>query len=66
MTLRDWLKSHYLITHTTSPQEIQDLRQGAVRPGTISDHEADEMIKLAEELRGVIESWLNDKHPELV
>jgi hypothetical protein len=145
MTLEDWLKSRYLTEHTTSPQEIRDLRQGAdrdvsdsqvpglspggrfnfaynaalklataalaasgyrasrdqhhfrvirslrftiaadqslidlldrcrkkrnismyERPGTISEHEADEMVDLAVKLQGLIETWLKKNHPELV
>ncbi|MFH1313701.1 MAG: DNA-binding protein [Candidatus Eisenbacteria bacterium] len=145
MTLQDWLKSRHLTKHTTSPQEIQDLTQGAIqnladsrvsglsaggrfnfaynaalkmataalaasgyrasrdqhhfrviqslrfticadsnmvdlldrfrkkrnvsiyeRPGTISDHEADEMAELAEKLRAMVEVWLKEGFPELL
>jgi hypothetical protein len=145
MTLRDWLESRYLTKHTTSRQEIQDLKQGAAqdlndsrvsglsaggrfnlaynaalkmatvalaasgyrasreqhhfrvirsllftveadsrfvdlldrlrrkrnismyeRPGTISDQEADEMIRLAERLKTTIDSWLEERFPDLV
>jgi hypothetical protein len=31
MTLQDWQKSRYLTKHTTSRQEIQDLRRGAAQ-----------------------------------
>jgi hypothetical protein len=34
--------------------------------GMISDHEADEMIDMAIRLRQLIESWLREKHPELL
>ena len=145
MTLKEWQKSRYLTEHTTSPQEIRDLRRGAdqdirdsqvpglspggrfnfaynavlklataalaasgyrasrdqhhfrvihslsftiaadrslidlldwcrkkrnismyERPGTISEHEADEMVDLAVKLQGLIETWLQKNHPELV
>ena len=145
MTLRDWQEKQYLTEHSTSRQEILDLRQGATqdladsrvpglstgarfnlaynaalklataglaawgyrasraqhhfrviqslkftigadpsmvelldrcrkkrnvsmydRPGTISDHEADEMIAVAEKLRTMVEAWLKGNHPELV
>jgi hypothetical protein len=145
MTLQDWLEKRYLTRHTTSRQEIEDLRRGArqdlsdsrvpglsaggqfnfaynaalkmataalaasgyrasreqhhfriirslrftieadprlvdlldrfrrkrnismyERPGTISDHEADEMISLAEKLKIVTDSWLKERFPGLV
>jgi hypothetical protein len=144
MTLQDWLKSRHLTKHTTSRQEIQDLRQGAIQdltdsrvsglsaggrfifaynaalkmataalaasgyraarnqhhfrvihslsftvgadadlvdlldrfrkkrniniyehPGSISDHEADELVELAEKLRGMVDDWLKERFPGL-
>lgn len=34
--------------------------------GAVSDHEAAEMLAAAVRLRGQIESWLRDAHPELI
>lgn len=36
------------------------------RPGTISDHEASEMIELAEELRDRAKAWLKKNHRDLL
>jgi hypothetical protein len=142
MTLQDWLKSRHLTEHTTSRQEIQGLRQGAIQdltdsrvsglsaggrfsfaynaalklataalaasgyraprnqhhfrviqslrftvsvdadfvdlldrfrkkrniniyehPGSISDHEADEPVELAESLRRMVDDWLKERFP---
>jgi hypothetical protein len=38
---------------------------GYERAGTISEQEAQEMIALARNLRGVVEDWLRAHHPEL-
>jgi hypothetical protein len=35
-------------------------------PGTISDHEADEMLKLAVRLKTIIDGWLEERFPDLV
>ena len=145
MTLKDWQKSRYLTRHTTSRQEIRDLRRAAVqdindsrvpglssgrrfnfaynaalklataalgaygyrasrdqhhfrvihsllftieaerslidlldrfrkkrntsmyeRSGTISEQEADEAVEVAVKLQGMIETWLQKNHPELL
>ena len=34
--------------------------------GAVSDHEAEEMLATAIRLRGQIESWLRETHPELI
>jgi hypothetical protein len=39
---------------------------GYERSGTISDQEAQEMVVLARDLRGVVEDWLRTHHPELL
>lgn len=36
------------------------------RAGTVSDHEADEMLQLATDLRARVEKWLRAHHPELL
>lgn len=36
------------------------------RAGVISDHEADEMLGLAKELRELIRTWLRKNHPDLL
>ncbi len=36
------------------------------RPGMISDHEASEMIELAEEIRDRVKAWLKKNHPDLL
>lgn len=36
------------------------------RAGYITNHEADEMLTLALELRGKIDDWLKENHPELL
>lgn len=35
-------------------------------PGTISDHEADEMLKLAVRLKTIVDGWLEERFPDLV
>jgi hypothetical protein len=39
---------------------------GYERSGTTSDQEAQEMVVLARDLRGVVEDWLRTHHPELL
>jgi uncharacterized protein (UPF0332 family) len=34
--------------------------------GAVSDHEAEEMLAAAVRLRGQIESWMRDAHPDLI
>jgi hypothetical protein len=36
------------------------------RAGTISDQEAEEMLRLAEKVKHVVEEWVKREHPELV
>lgn len=36
------------------------------RAGTVSKREADEMVRLAKELRARVEAWLRKEHPELL
>jgi hypothetical protein len=36
------------------------------RAGTISDQEADEMLRLAQDLRARVEAWLRAEHPTLL
>lgn len=39
---------------------------GYERAGSVSDQEAREMFALTRQLRGDVEEWLRDEHPELV
>lgn len=39
---------------------------GYERAGMVSDHEADEMLSLAKNIRKKVEDWLNKKYPELL
>lgn len=39
---------------------------GYERAGMVSDHEANEMIRLAEDIRQKVESWLQEKYPDLL
>lgn len=39
---------------------------GYERAGLVSDHEADEMIRLAKDIRQKVERWLQEKYPELL
>jgi hypothetical protein len=34
-------------------------------PGSISDHEADELVELAEKLRSMVDDWLKRRFPGL-
>jgi hypothetical protein len=36
------------------------------RPGSISDEEADEMIRLAEEIKDAVDGWLKKRFPNLM
>ena len=36
------------------------------RAGIVSDHEASEMLSLAQKIRERVESWLKEKYPELL
>ena len=72
MILKDWQKSRYLTRHTTSRQEIRDRFRKKrnismyERSGTISEQEADEAVDVAVKLQGMIETWLQKNHPELL
>ena len=35
-------------------------------PGSVSDHEADELVELAEKLRGMVDGWLKERFPEFL
>ncbi|HCX01413.1 MAG TPA: hypothetical protein DHO02_03210 [Syntrophaceae bacterium] len=37
---------------------------GYERAGLVSDHEANEMIRLAKDIRQKVERWLQEKYPE--
>lgn len=39
---------------------------GYERAGMVSDHEADEMLSLAKNIRNKVENWLSENHPELL
>ena len=39
---------------------------GYERAGLVSDHEADEMLALARQLRGRVACWIHEDHPELL
>jgi len=39
---------------------------GYERAGMVSDHEADEMIRLAKDIRQKVENWLHKRYPELL
>ncbi|UCG46480.1 MAG: hypothetical protein JSU94_13355 [Phycisphaerales bacterium] len=39
---------------------------GYERAGLVSDHEANEMLALARQLRGWVERWIHESHPELL
>lgn len=39
---------------------------GYERAGMVSDHEANEMLSLAQKIRERVESWLKEKYPELL
>ena len=39
---------------------------GYERAGLVSDQEANEMFKLAEQLRADVEKWIRDNHPDLL
>jgi hypothetical protein len=36
------------------------------RPGTVSEHEVDQMLNLAEKVRDMVDAWLRTEHPELL
>jgi len=57
MSLGDWKKNGWLVEHSTSPREIADI---------LSDHEAGEMLSLAEKLRALVLAWLRQDHPDLL
>jgi HEPN domain-containing protein len=35
------------------------------RPGVVTEQEAQEMVKLAKQIRRHVEEWIRNKHPEL-
>jgi len=39
---------------------------GYERPGTVSEQEAEEMIRLARRIRKAVQKWLESNHPDLV
>ena len=65
MSLRDWIKNGWLVKHESSQAEISDVGVYE-RAGVVSDHEADQIIKLAETIRDQVTWRLKKNHPELI
>lgn len=62
VSLRDWQGNAWLVEHETSAEEIADIG-GYEKAGSISDREAEEMSRLAQDLRDQVIAWLKTNHP---